>query len=152
MATTITIDGATPTTAPRGRTRALGVLGATAAACAVWAVAVRLFGVQLSVRFGGGAPQIVGIDYVLAASLVGSLLGWGFLTLLERRTSRARSIWTGVAMAVLLGSLSLPLTAATTMSSRISLALMHVAVATVLITALRRLPTRSQFRSPGSDR
>ncbi|MGA8015597.1 MAG: DUF6069 family protein [Candidatus Dormiibacterota bacterium] len=152
MATTITIDSATPTTARTGRIRALGVLGAAVAAVAVWAIAVRLFGVQLSVRFGSGAPQIVGIDYVVAASLVGSLLGWGFLTVLERRTSRARGIWTGVAVALLLGSLSLPLTAATTMSSRISLALMHLAVAAVLIPALRRLPTPPRFASPGSGR
>ena len=150
--TTTTMETATRTTAGIGRTRALGVLGATAAAAAVWALAVPLLGIQLMVRFGGAAPQPVGIAYVVAASLVGSLLGWGLLTVLERRTARARGIWTGMALVVGLGSLSLPLTAATTMSTRISLTLMHVAVAGVLIAVLRRMPAPPQLGSRGSDR
>lgn len=97
-----------------------------------------LLGAHLVVRFSSGAPQTIGIDFVVGASLVASLSAWGLLALLERRTSRARTIWTAVALVVLPVSLSLPLTAGTTASTRFALALMHVAVATVLIGSLRR--------------
>ena len=120
------------------RTRALSVAGAVLAAVAVWAVAVPLSGTHLLIRFGSGAAQ--SIDYVIGASLAGWLAGWGLLALLERRAARARRIWTGIAFVVVVLSLSLPLTAGTTMSSKAALALMHVAVAAVLIPAMRRSP------------
>ena len=55
----------------------LGVAGAAAAAVAVWAIAVPLLGVQLLVKFGAGAPQSVGVGFVLGASFLGSLAGLG---------------------------------------------------------------------------
>ncbi len=122
------------------RTRAFSIAGAVLAAVAVWAVAVPLSGTHLLIRFGSGAAQGVGIDYVIGASLAASLAGWGLLALLERRTARARRIWTGIAFVVVVLSLSLPLIAGTTMSSKVALALMHVAVAAVLIPAMRRSP------------
>jgi hypothetical protein len=70
--------------------------------------------------------------------LAGSLAGWGLLALLEKRTTRARTIWTGVAILVLVASLSLPLAAGTTTSTKVALSVMHLAVAAVLISALRR--------------
>jgi hypothetical protein len=79
----------------------------------------------------------VGIGLVVGASVIGSLLGWGLLALLERRTARARTVWTVVAVTVLLVSLSLPLIAGTTVPAKIALAMMHVAIAAVLIPALR---------------
>jgi predicted permease len=121
-----------------GRTRALSVAGAVLAAAAVWAVAVPLSGTHLLIRFGSGAAQSVGIEYVVGASLAASLAGWGLLSLLERRTARARRIWTGIAIVVVVLSLGLPVTAGTTMSSKVALALMHVAVAAVLIPSMRR--------------
>jgi Family of unknown function (DUF6069) len=124
--------------------RALGVAGGVAAALAVWAIAVPLLGIHLLVRFGNGAPQNVGLDVVVGASLVASLCGWGLLASLERRTARARTIWTGVALVFLLVSVSLPLSAGTTTSTRVALALMHLAVAAVLIPVLRRsVPARA---------
>ena len=138
MATT-TIRYAAPATGV-GRTRALGVAGGVLAAVAVWAVAVPLSGTHLLIRFGSGAAQSIGIDYVIGASLAASLAGWGLLALLERRTAHARRIWTGIACVVVVLSLSLPLTAGTTMSSKMALALMHVAVAAVLVPAMRRGP------------
>ena len=118
--------------------RALGVVGAAIAATVVWAIAVPLLGVQLQVRFGGGALQGVGIDVVLISSLLGSLVGWGVLALLEQRTARARAIWTGLATAGVLASLSLPLIAGSTISTKATLAVMHLAVGAVLIPAMRR--------------
>jgi hypothetical protein len=118
-------------------TRVLGVAGSCAAALAVWTVAVPALGVPLQVRFGGGAPQTVGIGFVVGASLFASVLGWAVLAMLERRTPRARPIWTVIAIVVLVASLSLPLSAGTTMSTRITLALMHLSAAAVLIPMLR---------------
>jgi len=122
--------------------RALGVVGAAIAAAAVWAIAVPLFGVQLQVRFGSGALQGVGIEAVLISSLLGSLVGWGVLALLEQRTARARAIWTGLATAGVLASLSLPLIAGATISTKATLAVMHLAVGAVLIPAMRRASSR----------
>ncbi len=138
MASTTIREYAAPTTARLGRTRALSVGGAVVAAVAVWVVAVPLLGLHLIARFGNAAPVSVGVDFVIGASLIGSLLGWGLLAVLERRTGRARTIWTVGAVAVLLVSLSLPLSAGTTASAKVALAMMHVAVAAVLIPALRR--------------
>ena len=120
------------------RNRILGVAGATLAAVAVWAIEVPLLGIRLETQFGNAAPQGVGIAAVVVSSLVGSLAGWGLLALLERRFAQARAIWTGIAIAVLLASFSLPLSAGTTTSTKVALAMMHLAVAAVLIPTLRR--------------
>ena len=91
MAATTTMRSAAYAPARLGMHRALGVAAATAAALAVWAVAVPLLGLHLLVRFGNGAPQSVGVDYVLGASLVASLFGWGLLVILERRAAHYRN-------------------------------------------------------------
>jgi Family of unknown function (DUF6069) len=127
----------TPAAARLSRTRVLGIGGAVTAAVAVWAVAVPLLGLHLIVRFGTGSPQSVGLDYVVGASLIASLAAWGLLAMLEWRSPNARLIWTMAALAVLLVSLSLPLSAGTTASTRAALAAMHVAVAAVLIPTMR---------------
>jgi hypothetical protein len=137
MASTTTMRYAAPARARVNRTRALGVVGAVLAAAAVWTIAVPLLGVHLLIRFGSGAPQSIGLDYVIGATVVTSLLGWAALALLERRTQRARQVWTALAVAVVLVSLTLPLIAGTTVATRVALALMHVAVAAVLIPTLR---------------
>jgi Family of unknown function (DUF6069) len=136
--TSTTIEPTRPQALRVRGARALGVIGAAIAAAAVWAIAVPLFGVQLQVRFGSGALQGVGIDIVVISSLLGSLVGWGVLVLLEQRTARARAIWTSLAAAGLLASLSLPLIAGATISTKATLALMHLAVGAVLIPAMRR--------------
>lgn len=120
------------------RARVLGVVGATFAAGAVWALAVPILGVHLMTRFGTEAAQNVGIGLVLTASFIGSLAGLGLLVVLEKVTSRAITVWTAVAVAVLLASLSLPLIAGTTTSAKWTLAVMHIAVASVLISTFRR--------------
>ena len=137
MASTTTMEYTTPRASRLSRTRVLGIGGAVTAAAAVWAVAVPLLGLHLIVRFGTGSPQSIGLDLVVGASLIASLAGWGLLAMLERRTPHARLIWTIAALAVLIVSLSLPLSAGTTASTRAALAAMHVAVAAVLIPALR---------------
>src|SRR2546430_13718031 len=127
-----------PATAHLSWNRVLGVAGATVAAVGVWALAIMILSTSLVVRFGDGAPQPIGIELVAIGSLTGSLLGLGSLVVLEKFSSRARTIWTAVAIGVLLVSLSLPVVAGTTASTKAALALMHLAVASVLIPTLRR--------------
>lgn len=129
--TRVNADGRAPASQ-----RAISVAGATLAALAVWAIAVPGLGVDLVIRFGSGTPQTVGIGSVVTAALVASLLGWGLLSLLERRARQARVIWTVAALAALAASFSLPLIAGTTASTVAALSLMHVAVAGVLIPLL----------------
>lgn len=137
MAMTTTMESAAPTVARTTRIRALAVIGAAIAAVVIWAIAVPLLGVHLLVRFGTSVPQSVGIDYVIGGTLIGSLVGWGLLAFLERRTARARSIWTAVAAVAVLVSLGLPLSAGVSASTKLTLAVMHVAVAAVVIPVMR---------------
>jgi len=120
------------------RSRAVGVAGGVLGAVVVWTVAVPLLGNHLFIRFGTGAAQGIGLDYVIGMSLGASLVGWALLAVLERRTAAARTIWTGIAVVVALVSLSLPFIAGTTTATKVTLALMHVAVAAVVIPALTR--------------
>ena len=82
MATTTAKDFSARAITPLARTRALGVGGAIVAAVAVWVIAVPLLGVHLLIRFGSGAPQTIGIGYVVGATLIASLVGWGLLAIL----------------------------------------------------------------------
>ena len=126
--------------APRASTTtALGtVLGATAAAVAIWIVAT-LAGAQLTVSFGAGQPiQKITVLKVVVAALVGSLAGWGLLALLRRFTTNARAIWTVIAIVFALFSLGGPLSTTSSTGTKVALGAMHLAVATVVIFGLRR--------------
>jgi hypothetical protein len=146
MSTTATSTGSwlatTPQAAQIRRSRALAVGAATLAAVAVWAIAVPGLGVHLVTRFGHAAPSTVHVYVVLAAALVASLLGWALLDQLERRTTRAHAIWGATAAVVLLASLGLPLSAATTTSAKLALVAMHLTVAGVLVPLLLRRSPR----------
>jgi hypothetical protein len=130
----------TTTASPRqlGR-RAVAVTAAALAALVVWSVAVPLLGVHLTVQTTpGSSTQTIGAGLVVAVSLLVSLLGWGLLAALERRTQRAGTLWTATAGVVLLLSLTGPLTAAVTTAGKVSLVVLHLTVAAVLIPLLRR--------------
>jgi hypothetical protein len=119
------------------RSAAVGVLGATAAATAVWAVATTI-GVDLTVRFGTGQPIHVTAVTVVLTAFLASLAGWGLLVVLRRYTANAGKIWTITAAIAALLSLAGPLSTTATTGAKVSLMAMHLAVATVLIAALRR--------------
>ena len=126
------------TTRASSSTAWVAVLGATAAAVAIWLVAIAA-GADLTVSFGPGQPiQKITLINVVVAALVGSLAGWGLLALLRRFTPKARGIWTVVAIIAALLSLGGPLSAIATTGTKASLVAMHLAVATVLILGLRR--------------
>lgn len=120
--------------------RARVVGGAVGVALLGWVAVGPLAGVDLAVRTGspGSTPQHVGPAWVLAISLLVALAAWGVLAVVERRSRQGRRTWTILALVVLVVSLSGPLTAGVTASAKVALALLHVAVAGVLIPLLGR--------------
>jgi hypothetical protein len=126
------------TTRVSSRSPYTAVLGATAAAVAIWILAT-LAGADLTVSFGTGQPiQKVTVVNVVVAALVGSLAGWGLLALLRRFTTNARAIWTVIAMIFALVSLGGPMSTISSAGTKVALVAMHLAVATVTIVGLRR--------------
>jgi hypothetical protein len=153
---------ATPTTRPR-RARALAGIAAALAALAVWLITDPLLGIDLTAPTAPGSEELQPITPALVAgtSLVVALAGWALLALLERFTARARTIWTAVALLVALLSLAGPLSIlASTEANVLALALMHLAVAAVLIPMLagtspapaRPAPARSARASRAAER
>lgn len=118
--------------------RVAAVAAAVVSALLVWGIAGPLAGVDLRVATGGRPPMEITWVPVMLTGLVVSLAGWGLLALLERFTARARAAWTVVALVVLLASFAPVLTAQATTGTRVSLAVMHVAVAAALIPLLAR--------------
>ncbi|WP_214318704.1 DUF6069 family protein [Nonomuraea sediminis] len=117
--------------------RALTVAGAAAAALALWALAVPVAGIDLTVQLSG-ATQQVGPGAVAAASLAAGLAAWALLILLERTLKRAARAWTIIAVVALILSLSGPLTSAVGTATTLTLTAMHLIVAAVLIPGLGR--------------
>ena len=122
----------------QGRSRALCAAGAALAAALVWFVEVPLLGIHLNFRFGAGHIQTISIAQVIGVAVAASLLGWLLLAFLERRTPKARVLWTIIALTALAASLALPLAAATTSSAAAGLIVMHVTVGAVVIPAMAR--------------
>src|SRR5690349_21662 len=67
------------------RTPVAAVIGATTAAVAIWAVAT-MADAELIVSYASGQPIKITVVSVVVAALVGSLAGWGLLSLLRRFT------------------------------------------------------------------
>jgi hypothetical protein len=142
----------------RARNRALCVVGGALAATIAWAVEVPLLGIHLTFHFGNGHTgprgfgpghfgpgpfaasqvQTISVGQIVGVSLAAALLGWLLLTMLERRTSRARLIWTSSALVALGVSLPLPLAAAATTAAAIALVVMHLTVGAAVIPAMAR--------------
>ena len=135
MLTTTTTATAVPHV-KQGRARALSAAGGALAAALAWIVEVPLLGIHLNVRFGAGHTQTIAVGQVIGVTVAASLLGWLLLAVLERHASRARLLWTTIALAALAASLALPLAAATTTSAVIGLIAMHVTVGAIVIPAL----------------
>jgi hypothetical protein len=132
----------TKTTTPAGPDirqrlpRALCVAAGALAGALAWIVEVPLLGIHLNYRFGTGHLQTIAAGQVIGVAVAASLLGWLLLAQLERRTSRARLVWTTIALAALAVSFALPLAAATTAAAVIGLIVMHVIVGAAVIPAM----------------
>ena len=103
---------------------------------------VPLLGIDLNFRYGTSHTQIVAVGQVIGASLAALLLGWLLLAVLEQRTSRARTLWTSLALAGLAASVALPLTVATTVattaSAVVGLVVMHLTIGAAVIPVMAR--------------
>src|SRR5690242_4945288 len=111
------------------------ILGATAAAIAIWAIASAA-GAQLIVNAGSGEPIKITVVNVALAALVGTLAGWFLLVMLRGFTPKARRVWTIAALTTAMLSLASPLSVSASAGTKVSLVAMHLAVATVLIIVL----------------
>lgn len=85
-----------------------------------------------------GDEQEIGIVSVIAITALAGLAAWGLLALLERVTSKAKTVWTAIAVVVFLLSLLGPLGSGVGTSSTIVLALMHAGAAATIIPLMRR--------------
>ncbi|WP_240661070.1 MULTISPECIES: DUF6069 family protein [unclassified Streptomyces] len=103
----------------------------------VWLVTDPLLGHRLTIDDGTETLDLTAVPVAVVA-LSASLAGWALLAALERFGARhARVVWTVTAGAVLAVSF-LPLTGdGMDAGTRVALALMHLAVAAVLIPGLR---------------
>jgi hypothetical protein len=126
------------------RRRALTVAGATAAAMAVWLVA-RAAGTEPTVTMRGQAPMVIGLPIVVVTALAASLAGWIAVSALERLIRQPRPWWPAVALAALAASFLPILSGQADGATRITLTMLHIAVAAVLIPGL--FPNRQQGTS-----
>jgi hypothetical protein len=78
----------------------------------------------------------VGLGTIVTAASIATLLGWGLLAALERKSTHPRRNWVTTAVVVFLASLSLPIAFATTTFALIGLVVIHVVVAVVAVTGL----------------
>ncbi|QDQ15968.1 DUF6069 family protein [Streptomyces spectabilis] len=125
------------------RARPAVVALAVLAPVLVWLVADPLLGHRLRIADGERTLDIDAVP-VAVLSLLASLCGWGLLAALERFVARrARAIWTVAACAVLAGSFLPFIGDGMDGGTRAALALMHVAVAAVLIPGLGGRPPRA---------
>ena len=124
-------------TTSKTRYRLLAVGIAVIVALAIWGIAT-LAGIELKVTSPFVGTLTIGALLTIAGALPLALAAWGVLVLLERRTERARTIWTRIAIAVLVLSLPPLLILDATVTTKLILAIMHLAVGLVLILMLRR--------------
>ena len=135
---TVTDDSATTSRQTRaGAAPALTVVAAAGAAVVMWLVAW-LSGTELRVTPPGQPSIVVTLPAVIGVALAAGLVGWGALAFLGRVTRRARTLWTALAGAALVASFTPILSVEARAGVRALLALMHVAVAAVLVPGLRR--------------
>jgi hypothetical protein len=138
MLTTTTTGARTVPGIKQVRARTLCTVAGALTAALAWTVEVPLLGIHLNFRFGTGHIQTIPAGQVIGVTLAAALLGWLLLAFLERRTRRARFLWTAIALAALAASLALPLAAATTTAATAALIVMHLTVGAAVIPAMAR--------------
>jgi len=111
-------------------------LSATLVAAAGFTALHSMAGIDLAARTGTTLQHIALLEAVIAAALSAGA-GWATLALLERLTSRGRTIWTVIAVAALLLSLLVGPAAGITTGAKAGLALLHLAVGAVVIGGMR---------------
>ncbi|MFF0431978.1 DUF6069 family protein [Streptomyces sp. NPDC004327] len=132
---------ATSTTSPT-RTRALAVVAAVVIDGLIWLLAHSAFDIDLRTPDGPGSTTTSPLPFpavIIGVAVIG-LLGWGLLALLEKfAAGRARTVWTVVALVILVLSLFAPVFGAgLTTGNKITLVLFHLVVGAILVPAFRK--------------
>ena len=152
-----------PSSRPRtSAIRAAGAAGATGAAVTVWLLARDGAGLTLrQPAFSAtGHPTHLAVGFVIATAAMASLAGWGVASLIGRSTRRPRATWVIIATAATALSLSMPFSGhGITVTQRVVLACMHLAVAAVLVPVLaitlpshrRKVEMNHAARFPAGD-
>ena len=122
---------------PKPGRQAATIATAAVGALLVWAIAVPLADVDLSVHSGGSdqPSRPVGPVAVAVVAVIAGLAAAGLAALLNRTTSRPRRNWAIIAVATLLLSLLGPL-GAVSVGAGVTLAAMHLLVGATLILGL----------------
>ncbi|EST37946.1 hypothetical protein N566_10140 [Streptomycetaceae bacterium MP113-05] len=137
MTSTNAASGLTPAKQSANGPRIITVIVATLVTAAVWFVARVGFDVEVIAKTGASETKVQ-LPSVIIATVVSGLLGWGLLELLERKASSPRTVWTIVAVVVLVLSVfGGPLGGLTT-GAKVTLGLLHLAAGLVLIPGLAR--------------
>ncbi|MET9959847.1 DUF6069 family protein [Streptomyces sp. NPDC006326] len=122
---------------PSLRRHAYAAVGAVLLTALLW-TAARGLGVELRVDPGNGLPiQVVSLPLVVGSTLVVCLLAAAVRRRLDRLTGQAPTVWTRLAVTVLLLSLAPMAYVQASGATKAALTLMHLAVAAVLIPLLR---------------
>lgn len=126
-----------PGSTGRRRAELLRLSGAGAAGVAVLAVwLVARHGANVDPRtpaFGDNQSTGLAGGFAVAVAVLASVLAWGFVELLQRRTQRPRRVWMVSALIVFAVSLSGPLSGGGVSGvQRLVLVCMHLVVAAVL--------------------
>ncbi|MCI0158774.1 hypothetical protein KNO15_18905 [Leifsonia shinshuensis] len=121
------------------------VVAASLAGIVVWSICVPVLGVDLGVG-SGSAAQTVGPVSVLVVSLLGGVVAWMLLAVLERLFVRGRLIWQISGWAVLVLSLAGPAGLAQSTGALIGLIAMHLVVGSVLVVGLAWPPRAAARR------
>jgi hypothetical protein len=79
----------------------------------------------------------ISLGVAVVATAAAGIAGWGLLVLFERRTSRPRTVWTAVALAVLLSSIVPIFVLPAATPTRAALTGLHCLAAAILIPGLR---------------
>ncbi len=129
---------------------ALASGGAVLVTALLWAVA-HLLGVELRVDTRTGLPALaVTLPLITASTLAASLLAIATRRQLDRFTDRATTVWTRLALTVLLVSLVPLAYVQASAAAKATLAMMHLAVAAVLVPLLARA-NGSAIRDSGNN-
>jgi len=124
------------------RPRVLAILAAVVGTVVVWLSAQQAIDGNVLTKNGSGSPQAVSVVVVIIATVLAGLAGWGLLALLERNTSKARTIWAATAVVLLVVSLAAPLTSGDGGGSKLALTLMHLVAAAAIIPIFVRTSAR----------
>ena len=119
------------------QTRAMAIVAAIVVNVIIL-VAGRLVNGEFPVATVGSDDRTIGFGQVIVMTGVTGLIAWGLLAVLERITSRAKTIWTVIAVIVVVLSILGPIDGGVDTASKVVLALMHVGAAATIVPLMRR--------------